>query len=156
DIKSFGDQLVDIRGQHGHHSLLARTSHQRLLDEYGGHRRLAGGAWPRTYAGWRDCRDELDALRASAGERRDRQQLLNYQLGELAELALGANESAALEQEQKRLANTRRTDARRRAGAGAMRGQRGRRWPARGPAPRMRHDASPPWPGERAPTRRVS
>ena len=104
DIKTLGDQLVDIHGQHEHHSLLSRASQQRLLDEYGGHRELAERV-AAAYAGWRDCRDELEALRASAGERRDRQQLLNYQLGELAELALGANESAELEQEQKRLAN---------------------------------------------------
>ena len=104
DIKTLGDQLVDMHGQHEHHSLLARASQQRLLDEYGGHRELAERV-AAAYAGWRDCRDELQALRASAGERRDRQQLLNYQLGELAELALGANESAELEQEQKRLAN---------------------------------------------------
>ncbi len=104
DIKALGDQLVDIHGQHEHHSLLARASQQRLLDEYGGHRALAERV-ATAYAGWRDCRDELQALRASAGERRDRQQLLNYQLGELAELALGADESTELEQEHKRLAN---------------------------------------------------
>ena len=33
DIKTLGDQLVDIHGQHEHHSLLARASQQRLLDE---------------------------------------------------------------------------------------------------------------------------
>ena len=92
DIKALGDQLVDIHGQHEHHSLLARASQQRLLDEYGGHRALAERV-AAAYADWRDCRDELQALRASAGERRDRQQLLHYQLGELAELAPGAKKS---------------------------------------------------------------
>ena len=104
DLKALGDQLVDIHGQHEHHSLLARASQQRLLDEYGGHRELAEQV-AAAYAGWRECRDELESLRASAGERRDRQHLLNYQLGERTELALGANESEELEHEQKRLAN---------------------------------------------------
>ena len=103
-LREVGGRLVDIHGQHEHHSLLARASQQRLLDEYGGHRELAEQV-AAAYAGWRECRDELESLRASAGERRDRQQLLNYQLGELAELALGANESEELEHEQKRLAN---------------------------------------------------
>jgi len=104
DIKALGDQLVDIHGQHEHHSLLSRTTQQRLLDEYGGLGVLAREV-AAAYAAWRECRDELEILRASADERRDRLQLLSYQLGELRELALGPDETRSLEQEQKLLAN---------------------------------------------------
>lgn len=104
DIKDLGDRLVDIHGQHEHHSLLARASQQRLLDEYGEQlpllRRVAEAS-----DAWRACRDELEALRAGARERQDRAQLLAYQLGELDELALEPNECETLEQEQKLLAN---------------------------------------------------
>lgn len=104
DIKELGDLLVDIHGQHEHHSLLARASQQRLMDEYGEHlpllRRVAAAC-----GAWRACHDELAALRTSSREREDRAQLLAYQLGELDELALMPNECEALEQEQRLLAN---------------------------------------------------
>ncbi|HNC70077.1 MAG TPA: AAA family ATPase, partial [Pseudomonadales bacterium] len=100
DIKELGDLLVDIHGQHEHHSLLARASQQRLMDEYGEHlpllRRVAAAC-----GAWRACHDELAALRTSSREREDRAQLLAYQLGELDELALMPNECEALEQEQR-------------------------------------------------------
>ena len=73
DIKSFGDQLVDIHGQHEHHSLLARTSQQRLLDEYGGHPDPAPGpaaGHPRL-GGWRRERGgPRPKVRVQQGRRR--------------------------------------------------------------------------------------
>jgi len=104
DMKAIGDMLVDLHGQHEHHALLKRASHQRLLDEFGGHGALAArvslahGAWRRTLA-------ELEELRSSAEERRDRQQLLSYQLGELRELQLHDGELETLENDQQLLAN---------------------------------------------------
>ncbi len=103
DLKVLGDQLVDMHGQHEHHSLLTRANHARLLDEYGGHNELAD-RMRAACTEWRDCRDELEQLRASASERQDRQQLLRYQLGELQELALADGEIEQLEQQQRMLA----------------------------------------------------
>lgn len=104
DIRELGDLLVDIHGQHEHHSLLRRTSQQRLLDEFGGHlpllRQVAAA-----FTAWRACHDELEALRRGSRERQDRVQLLAYQLGELDELAAVENEYESLEQEQRLLAN---------------------------------------------------
>ncbi len=104
DIKELGDLLVDIHGQHEHHSLLARASQQRLMDEYGEHltllRRVSAAC-----SAWRARHDELASLRTSSREREDRAQLLAYQLAELDELALAPNECEALEQEQRLLAN---------------------------------------------------
>ena len=104
DIKELGDVLVDIHGQHEHHSLLARASQQRLMDEYGEHLPLLRHVSAACGA-WRASHDELASLRTSSREREDRARLLAYQLGELDELALAPNECEALEQEQRLLAN---------------------------------------------------
>lgn len=104
DIKELGDRLVDIHGQHEHHSLLAKASQQRLLDEYGGHLALLGQVAEACKA-WRACRDELQELQASTRERHDRARLLAYQLEELDELAPAPDEWTRLEAEQRLLAN---------------------------------------------------
>src|SRR5690606_12704431 len=36
DLKELGEMLIDIHSQHEHQSLLKQSTHQRLLDEYGG------------------------------------------------------------------------------------------------------------------------
>lgn len=110
DIRELGDRLVDIHGQHEHHSLLRRSAQQHLLDEHGGHLALLRHV-SEACSAWRACRDELDALHRSAHERLDRMQLLSYQLAELDELAPGPNEYEALEQEQRLLASAHETQA---------------------------------------------
>lgn len=104
DMKELGDQLVDMHGQHEHHSLLSRGTQQRLLDAYGGHGDLVE-AVREAYRQWKDCNEELSTLRENASERNDRRQLLEYQLREMHELALEEGELEQLEQNQRMLAN---------------------------------------------------
>ena len=104
DVSDLSAALVDLHGQHEHHALLSRATQQQLLDEFGGHRALVEdvlGAFLR----WQACRDELESLEAGARERADRRQLVDYQLGELRELALAEGEMEQLERDQRLLAN---------------------------------------------------
>jgi DNA repair protein RecN (Recombination protein N) len=104
DLASLSAMLVDAHGQHEHHALLARATQQGLLDEYGGHAARVE-AVRGAHATWQACRAELAGLEAGAREREDRRQLLEYQLGELRELALAEGEVEQLERDQRLLAN---------------------------------------------------
>ena len=104
DLKSLGELLIDIHSQHEHQSLLKPDTHRRLLDAYAGAGELARQVQLAAQR-WRQTRSELERLSRSSEEQHARQQLLSYQLEELDNLALGANELDELEQEHKTLSN---------------------------------------------------
>ncbi len=104
DLKSLGELLIDIHSQHEHQSLLKPDTHRRLLDAYAGAAELARQVQLAAQR-WRQTRSELQRLCQSSEEQHARQQLLSYQLEELDNLALGAGELEALEQEQRTLGN---------------------------------------------------
>ena len=104
DLKALGNLLIDIHSQHEHQSLLKKETHQRLLDEFAGTTSLAqtvASICQESIA----CQQRLNDLINSSEEQAARHQLLAYQAEELNQLAIGENEYANLEEEQKRLAN---------------------------------------------------
>ncbi|MDH4580500.1 DNA repair protein RecN [Pseudomonas sp. BN415] len=104
DLKSLGELLIDIHGQHEHQSLLKADTHRRLLDEFASASDLARQVQLAAQR-WRQTRQELERLSRAGDEQRARHQLLSYQLDELENLALGENELDQLEQEHKNLTN---------------------------------------------------
>lgn len=104
ELREIGDMLIDIHSQHEHQSLLKRETHRRLLDDFGN---LASQS--ETVAGlsneWHEEHARLEQIQADADERDARIQLLTYQVEELDKLALKDGETAALELEQRRLAD---------------------------------------------------
>jgi DNA repair protein RecN (Recombination protein N) len=104
DLKALGELLIDIHNQHEHQSLLKPDTHRRLLDEYAGSQELARQVQLGAQR-WRQTRNELERLSSASDEQRARQQLLNYQLEELDNLALGEQELPQLEQDHKALSN---------------------------------------------------
>ncbi|MEJ2760310.1 MAG: DNA repair protein RecN [Gammaproteobacteria bacterium] len=103
-LKALGERLVDIHGQHAHQSLMKRDVQRALLDACAGHNDLLA----EVRRGWEDWQRASKALAelCDDGQDRDaRQELLQYQVRELEELAPGAEEFDALEEEYKRLAN---------------------------------------------------
>lgn len=104
DLKSLGELLIDIHGQHEHQSLLKPDTHRRLLDEFAGAADLARQVTMAAQR-WRQTRQEIHRLSSTSEEQRARHQLLSYQLEELENLALGENELDELEDAQKNLAN---------------------------------------------------
>ena len=103
-LKTVGEMLVDIHGQHQHQSLLKADVQRRALDEFGGQTALADEIG-RLHYDWRSCRHQLDELRQAARDRDARLELLRYHIDELERLALQPDEVSALEEEHKRLAN---------------------------------------------------
>jgi len=103
-LKSLGERLVDLHGQHAHASLEVPEVQRALVDGFGGFATLArevGDAW----RGWRAAAERRDAAahaaQASAAERG----FLEERRKELDALGVSATEWAELSATQSRLAN---------------------------------------------------
>ncbi len=104
-LKSIGQKLINIHGQHAHHQLMKSDYQLSMLDQYAGHTNLLEKT-RQTYQAWRQAKNRLKELRQNSQENQAQKQLLEYQIKELNELALGETEFVELEQEHKRLANS--------------------------------------------------
>ena len=104
DLKTVGEQLVDLHNQHEHQSLLNKRTHQQLLDNFGGSnkQRIDVEALAKQ---WQALDRQIKQLSEQNAAKDSRLQLLSYQVQELDKLALENNESNALAAEQKKLAN---------------------------------------------------
>ncbi|GAB2988908.1 DNA repair protein RecN [Psychrosphaera aestuarii] len=101
-LKSLGSQLVSIHGQHAH-TLLTKADYQRkLLDEYGDSEILAQQVSD-AYRLWQNKGQELKELQLQQEEFSAQKQLLDYQVNELIEAELIADEYIEIEKEHQRL-----------------------------------------------------
>ncbi|MBV7316736.1 DNA repair protein RecN [Shewanella sp. NIFS-20-20] len=103
-LKSLGQLLVGIHGQHAHHAMLKSEQQLALLDSYANHKFLQDAVL-HAYQQVRQGEAELKRLTLSSNERLARRQLLQYQVQELDEFNLQADEFQQIESEHKRLAN---------------------------------------------------
>ncbi|MFQ5715656.1 MAG: DNA repair protein RecN [Nitrospinales bacterium] len=103
-LGKIGDRLVDIHGQHDHQTLLHPECHLDLLDAYGKlveeRRALA-----QEFAGYRQSREELEALLSNERDRLQREDLLNFQIHEIDQADLSEEEEERLKSEKNKLAN---------------------------------------------------
>ncbi len=103
-LRELGDLLVDIHGQHEHQSLSKPQSQRELLDAYAGAAQLArqvADAW----AAWQAAkRLRIAAEGNAAAIAREREQL-EWQIGELEQLAFREEEWRDIGAEQTRLAH---------------------------------------------------
>ncbi len=104
-LKALGQLLINIHGQHAHHQLMKSEHQLSLLDQYAGHQTLIQAS-KASYASWRQIQNQLKTLRTNSQENLAQKQLLEYQVKELDELALGEDEFTELEQEHKRLSSS--------------------------------------------------
>ena len=103
-LKSLGQLLVNVHGQHAHQLLLKPDYQLALLDGYAGHHLLLDEV-RQHYQLWRQLQNELNRLKAEQQQREARRQLIEYQVQELDEFALHPGEFEAIEEEHQRLAN---------------------------------------------------
>jgi len=103
-MRALGEQLIDIHNQHEHQSLLKPQTHRRLIDDFGEAKKL-GESVKKSFSQWLEIDSKLDQARSQSDEVSARFQLLSYQVQELDQLSLEEGEVAALEKEQKILAN---------------------------------------------------
>jgi DNA repair protein RecN (Recombination protein N) len=103
-LKTLGEMLIDIHGQHFHQSLGRRAIQRDLLDHYGGLLKLreqTAGA----FAQWKSLLERLEVLRTADADRASRVDLLTFQLQELESLDARSGEYPELQAEAQRLAN---------------------------------------------------
>ncbi|MFB3099865.1 MAG: DNA repair protein RecN [Gammaproteobacteria bacterium] len=106
-LRSLGECMVDIHGQHTHQSLLKTDVQRNLLDEFGNHPQKLNetkDAWKVWHA------NELE-IQALSGDNRDHDAqiaLLQYQIHELQALNPGESKFSEVEEEYGKLANANR------------------------------------------------
>lgn len=101
-LKSLGELLLDIHGQHFHQSLGRGAVQRNLLDHFGGltDQREATEA---AFEQWRMLQDQLEKLQAADADRESRLELLRFQLAELDALAVATGEPDELLLERQKL-----------------------------------------------------
>jgi DNA repair protein RecN (Recombination protein N) len=104
-LKTLGEMLLDIHGQHFHQSLGRRAVQRDLLDHYGGLHALRAQTAD-AFARWKSLLERLEALRTADADRESRVDLLTFQLQELESLDARSGEYVKLQAEAQRLANS--------------------------------------------------
>jgi DNA repair protein RecN (Recombination protein N) len=109
-LERLGDCLVEIHGQHEHQRLLERERQLDLLDRFAGaddlRQRVAD-----LHASHRQAREAVERLRAADRERAQREDVLRFQVAELAAARLQPGEDQALRTERTRLQHAERLRA---------------------------------------------
>ena len=103
-VKELGNLLIDIHGQHEHHSLLKHDTQRNLLDDYANNADLIKQI-KTLYLNWQQNKEELTLLEKLATDSNERIDLLNYQLQEFNNLAFNPEELNELKQEHNLLNN---------------------------------------------------
>lgn len=99
-LRSVGDTLVEIHGQHDERGLLNPAGHRRLLDAFGGHQKeLAAAA--KAHAAWRKAEDELAALKRELAKDREQEDYDRHCLEEIEALSPGPGEEEKLAEERR-------------------------------------------------------
>lgn len=102
-LKTLGQWLVDIHGQHAHQQFLQRHAQRALLDGF-----VEAGLLDRVAAAYRAVQaaeQRLEAARARLSNAEDRIDLLRFQTTEITELAPNTGEYAEIAAEQTLLAH---------------------------------------------------
>lgn len=101
-IKALGEMLVEIHGQHEHHTLLRPDAQRTLLDNYAGSSELARDV-AAAYRNWRKLNDELQEAESNAEAFETERERLQWQVDEVSALGFNASEWPELQDEHKRL-----------------------------------------------------
>ncbi len=103
-LGELAEHLVAVHGQSDQWRLQRPEQHRGVLDAFGGKPlRSAVRAYERTYAQWRETREELTMLRERSRERAQRLDLLTAGLQEIERVDPQVGEEDALAQESERL-----------------------------------------------------
>jgi DNA repair protein RecN (Recombination protein N) len=100
-LKSLGDQLVEIHGQHGQRDLTDMSIHRNLLDIFGGHQKKREELRTR-FAAWQGAKESLAETQRSIAEARREEEYLRHVSAELSKLAPEEGEEETLAAERAR------------------------------------------------------
>ncbi|WP_035056716.1 DNA repair protein RecN [Andreprevotia chitinilytica] len=101
-LKTLGEMLVDIHGQHAHQLLLRPDTQREVLDGYAAAGQLAGDV-AAAFRHWHQLAEQLDDSRRNAAAFDAERERLQWQIDEVAALSLAESEWEELQAEHKRL-----------------------------------------------------
>lgn len=104
-VKEISNMLVDLHGQHENQSLLLPDQQMRVLDAFVGNQKLLT-RFSKKLTGLKEIQAEIRQLAQKEKEARTQQDFLDFQLTELREANLQADEEEQLEQELNLLQNS--------------------------------------------------
>lgn len=104
-LKSLGELLLDIHGQHFHQSLGRKPVQRDLVDHFGDLSSIRSET-ATAFANWEAVRKHLDQLQMADADRASRLDLLAFQLQELDALSVKDGELAELQNEREKLKNS--------------------------------------------------
>lgn len=108
-LSSLGEPLVNICGQREHQVLLDAYNHIDILDKFGGLMPLRF-EFAGLYSDWQVLKKKLDELKTINNEKREREELLRFQLDELEKSGLKVGEDLSLQDEKRILGNAKKLD----------------------------------------------
>lgn len=97
-------QLLQVHGQHAQQGLMSLATQRKLFDRCGEHEKLAQQT-QQAFTAWHQQEKVLLSLKDEFQQRKEKLELLSYQVSELDELGLIEDEWAELDARQKRLSN---------------------------------------------------
>ena len=96
-LKDLSARLIELHGQHEHHTLLDPATHVGVLDAFA---RIDGADTLAAFDAMRATGDALERLRTAIADRETRQELVAFQLAELDKAALKGSGAGAHEDEE--------------------------------------------------------
>lgn len=108
-VKELAEVLIDIHGQHEHQSLLHKKKHMEILDFYCGEELQEPAVL--VAAAYNECRRIRRAIEEEAMDEEQKakeQALAEFEYQEIAEAGLAAGEDEDLEQQYRRMVNSRK------------------------------------------------
>jgi DNA repair protein RecN (Recombination protein N) len=103
-LRTVGELLLDIHGQHEFQSLMRSAAQRELLDTFGQLEAQVGQVRA-AHAAWLALMNRSVTIEAAASDRHARLDLLRYQVQELDAMRLADGEYSALSEERTRIAN---------------------------------------------------
>ncbi|SEK34964.1 DNA repair protein RecN [Nitrosovibrio tenuis] len=103
-LRTVGEKLVDIQGQHAHQSLLRIDMQRDLLDGFSGNRELVQRV-AEAYRRWQNTRQRRLAWEQSSGAMMQEREHLEWQASELSALNFSLGEWEALQADHSRLSH---------------------------------------------------
>ena len=105
-LRQIGEYLVDIHGQNEHQELMNAERHLNMLDEFGGKElKEVKERYEELYADFQKSLSIYKKRMKNEKEFAQRVDMLNFQVNEIEEAALVADEEVRLQEERNRLAN---------------------------------------------------
>ena len=103
-LRAAGEYLIAIHSQHAHQALLQKTAQRDLLDAFAGSSELAH-AVKAAFQNWRNLQQERVDCEQQLSASQEKREQLEWQMRELSELNLTANEWETLQTDHSRLSN---------------------------------------------------